>query len=200
MSGDPKPYAEACDQNRQPILEVIARVYTEPGTLLEIGSGTGQHAVFFARHLPHLQWQPTDVAANLPGIGAWIEEAGLPNVRPPLALDVRDWPWAMEGADAAFSANAAHIMSWPAVEALFAGIGQVLVPGAPFCLYGPFNIGGDYTAESNARFDAWLRSRDPNMGVRDVEALEALAQAAGLELTARYAMPADNFTLVFHKS
>jgi len=202
MSGPPvhKPFAESCEQNKDPILGVLRELLTEPGLVLEIGSGTGQHAVYFAGRLPHLVWQPSDTAENLPGIQQWRQEAGLANVREPLELDVCRRPWPVAGADAVFSANTVHIMSWPQVECFFEGVGTVLGPGGLFCLYGPFNFDGRYTAESNARFDRWLKERDPRMGVRDYEDLAALAAAAGLEAVARYPMPADNFTLVWRRS
>ncbi len=195
-----KPFAEACEQNKAPILEVLRQAFATCTCILEIGSGTGQHAVHFARHLPHLQWHTTDVAAHLPGIRLWLAEAGLANLHGPLTLDVRqpDWP-SVPDVDGVFSANTTHIMDWPAVEQLFAGIGRCLGEGGVFCLYGPFNYGGRYTSESNARFDQWLRQRDPASGIRDFEALDALARAAGLSLIDDHAMPANNRTLVWGK-
>jgi len=198
MMAAAKPYSESCDQNRDPILEVLRHVLTEPAELLEIGSGTGQHAVYFGRALPHITWQTSDRAEYLPGIRMWLAEAALPNVREPLELDVAgDWP--VNNADAVYSANTAHIMSWAQVECLFAGVGRVLSAGGVFCLYGPFNYGGRFTSESNARFDAWLKARDPLSGVRDFEALEKLAEAAGLRLLHDFEMPANNRTLVWRR-
>jgi cyclopropane fatty-acyl-phospholipid synthase-like methyltransferase len=168
-------------------------------SVLEIGSGTGQHAVHFARHLPHLTWQPTDLAENHPSIRAWAAEAGLENLREPLVLDVSHRPWPVTCADAVFTANTAHIVSWPAVEAMFAGVGAVLPPGGRFCLYGPFSYGGRHTSASNVQFDAMLRARDPQSGVRDFEALAACAHEAGLVLRADHAMPANNRILVWEK-
>ena len=196
---EPKPFADSCEQNKAPILAVLRACFTDPGLVLEIGSGTGQHAVYFAAQLPHLIWQPSDVAENLPGIQQWRQEAGLANVREPLELDVCRRPWPVAGADGLFSANTAHIMGWPAVQCLFEGVGAVLASGGLFCLYGPFNFGGEYTAASNARFDQWLRQRDPVMGVRNFEDLAALADGAGLDPAGRYPMPADNFTLVWRR-
>lgn len=195
-----KPFAEACEQNKAPILEVLRQAFATSTCILEIGSGTGQHAVHFARHLPHLQWHTTDVAAHLSGIRLWLAEAGLANLHGPLALDVRqpDWP-SVPGVNGVFSANTTHIMDWPAVEQLFAGTGRCLGEGGVFCLYGPFNYGGCYTSESNARFDQWLRQRDPASGIRDFEALDALARTAGLSLIDDHAMPANNRTLVWGK-
>ncbi|MFA7386728.1 MAG: DUF938 domain-containing protein [Thiohalobacteraceae bacterium] len=191
-----KPFAESCEQNKLPILQVLRTEFSNATRILEIGSGTGQHAVFFAAQLPHLEWQTSDVRDYHPGIGAWIDEARLPNVRPPLDLDVRD-AWPRASYDGVFSANTVHIMGWPEVEAMFAGVGSVLEPGGRFCLYGPFNYGGKFTSDSNARFDEWLKARDARSGVRDFEVLDRLAQAAGMELINDYAMPANNRILVW---
>lgn len=195
-----KPLAESCLQNRAPILAVLREVLADRRRLLEIGSGTGQHAVYFAPEFPQLVWQTSDLAENHPAIHAWLEDAGAANILPPLALDVRTVPWPVAAVDAVFSANTAHIMDWPAVGAMFAGVGRVLAPDGVFVLYGPFNYGGRYTAASNERFDAWLRQRDPASGVRDFEALDALAQRAGIALWRDYPMPADNHTLVWRKA
>lgn len=192
-----KPFAESCEENKRPILAVLRQAFADCRRILEIGSGTGQHAVFFAAELPHLLWQTSDLREHHAGIHAWLAEAGLPNLLPPLALDVARDPWPQAQYDGVFSANTSHIMHWPEVEAMFAGIGQVLAPGGRFCLYGPFNAGGRYTSESNARFDAWLRARDPESGLRDIEALDWLARSAGLTLSADHAMPANNRTLVW---
>ncbi|HKJ72175.1 MAG TPA: DUF938 domain-containing protein [Gammaproteobacteria bacterium] len=194
-----KPFSQACENNKDPILDVLRRVFPNPGRVVEIGSGTGQHAVHFGRHLPHLQWQPTDVADNLPGIRAWLAEAGLPNVAAPLELDVGDGPWPVSHADGVFSANTVHIMGWPEVESLFRGVAGLLPPGGAFCLYGPFAYGGEHTSDSNARFDASLRGRDPRMGIRDRDLLERLAGSQGLVLEADHAMPANNRTLVWRR-
>jgi cyclopropane fatty-acyl-phospholipid synthase-like methyltransferase len=194
-----KPFAESCEQNKQVILDVLQQEFTDTRRVLELGSGTGQHAVHFAQHLPHLTWQCTDIADNLPGIRAWLKEAGLDNTPPPLALDVRDNDWPMQKYDAVFSANAVHIMSWQAVESMFAGIGRVLKAGGRVCLYGPFNYGNAFTSDSNARFDAWLKDRDPLSGIRHFEDLNALAERAGMVLGNDYAMPANNRILVWRK-
>ena len=153
-----KPRSAACERNREPILQVLRQWFTEPGIALEIGAGTGQHAVHFATHLPHLQWQPTDCEANLAGIGLWVSAAALPNLRAPVKLDVRDRTWPLETVDYVFSSNTAHIMSWPEVELMFAGIARILRPRGRFCLYGPFNRDGCFTSESNQAFDASLRA------------------------------------------
>jgi cyclopropane fatty-acyl-phospholipid synthase-like methyltransferase len=192
-----KPFSESCVQNREPILAVLREVFADRRHVLEIGSGTGQHAVYFAPELPHLVWQTADVPPHHAGIHAWLDDAALPNVRPPLALDANDTAWHSGRYDAVFSANTLHIMSWPEVVQCFAGIGNVLESGGVLIIYGPFNYNGAYTSESNARFDAWLKARDPASGVRDFEAVDALARAQGLVLQQDIAMPANNRTLVW---
>lgn len=194
------PFSDACERNRDPILEVLKEWFTAPGEVLEIGAGTGQHAVYFARALPHLTWIATDREENLAGIAAWFAKENLPNVRGPLKLDVRDEPWPVTAVRYAFSANTAHIMSWPEVELMFAGVGRTLEADGVFCLYGPFNRNGAYTSESNQAFDAMLRARDPRMGLRDDCALTALAGRTGLDLAADYALPANNRVLVWRKA
>ncbi len=195
-----KPFSQSSEENKEPILDVLREVFATQRRVLEIGSGTGQHAVYFARRLPHLFWQPSELAENLPGIHAWLAEADLPNVAPPILLDIERQPWPEINADAVFSANTAHIVSWPQVEALLAGVGALLPTGGVFALYGPFNYDGRYTSDSNARFDQWLKARDPLSGVRDFESVDALARAAGLTLACDYTMPANNRTLVWHKT
>ena len=192
-----KPYSAACERNQEPILGVLRERFTAPGLVLEIGSGTGQHAAFLPAHLPHLTWQPSDVAEHLPGINAWCQDAALPNVKQPVVLDVTTANWPLTHCDYVFSANTAHIMSWPAVEALFRGVATVLAPGGLFALYGPFMRDGRHTAESNARFDLSLRQRDPVMGIRDRADLDTLARACGMSRCDEYALPANNEVLVW---
>jgi cyclopropane fatty-acyl-phospholipid synthase-like methyltransferase len=192
-----KPFAESCVQNREPIIAVLRDVFADRRRVLEIGSGTGQHAVYFAPELPHLVWQTADVAQHHAGIRAWLEDAALPNVLPPLVLDVNQPDWPSGRYDAVFSANTLHIMGWPEVEKFFEGVGEVLEPGGVLAVYGPFNYNGAFTSDSNARFDAWLKSRDPASGVRDFEAVDALAHAQGLVLQQDVAMPSNNRTLVW---
>ncbi len=193
-----RPYSEACEQNKDAILAVLHEVFAGATQVLEIGSGTGQHAVYFATHLPHLVWQPTDLPVHHSGIRAWIDATGQSNVRPPLALDVAG-AWPHQTYDAVFSANTLHILRWSLVADLIAGAGRVLVPGGRLVLYGPFNYQGHYTSASNARFDAWLKARDPHSGVRDFEAVDELARSAGLDLLRDFPMPTNNRTLVWHK-
>ena len=195
-----KPYAESCDQNREPILTVIKPLLENCTSLLEIGSGTGQHAVYFARRMPQLVWHTSDCARYLPGINLWLDDAGLENVRRPVELDVSRSVWPRMHVDSVFSANTAHIMHWSDVEAMFAGVGEILNAGGGFLLYGPFNAGGGYTSESNASFDRWLKSRDPGSGVRDFEELDRLAQQAGMRLAGDFEMPANNRILYWRKA
>jgi SAM-dependent methyltransferase len=187
-----KRTSDPAERNRAPILEVLKRVFADRSAVLEIGSGTGQHAAYFAPELPHLTWQPSDVAANLADIREWFPD------REPLELDV-DGPFPDVKVDAAFSANTSHIMSWPQVEKMFAGVARLLPAGGVFALYGPFNYGGKHTSPSNAEFDAWLRGRDPASGLRDAEAIVALAKRLGLTLREDNPMPANNHLLVFRK-
>ena len=195
-----KQFSQACEENREPILGIISDVFSAPGRILEVGSGTGQHAVYFAEQLPHLLWQTSDLAESHASIDAWRVESGLDNILPPLVLDVNEPTWPTQQYVGVFSANTAHIMGWNAVENMFAGIGRLLPEGAHFCLYGPFNYEGRFTSASNMHFDGWLKDRDPQSGVRDFEAVEALATAAGMVLVADNEMPVNNRLLVWRKT
>jgi SAM-dependent methyltransferase len=193
-----KPFAEACERNRGPILEVLREAFADCRSVLEIGSGTGQHAVYFAARLPYLVWQTSELPVHHAGILAWLAEAQLPNLRQPLVLDVAgDWPAATY--DAAFTANTLHIMAWPLVERFFRGVRGVLAPGAVLAAYGPFNYGGAFTSESNAQFDRWLKSRDPASGIRDFDQVCALAAANGLAFVRDVPMRANNRTLLWRR-
>lgn len=195
-----KPFAESCEQNKQVILEAIRDVFRDRKQVLEIGSGTGQHAVFFAAQLPHLVWHTSDVAQHHSGINAWINDTGLSNVIPPLDLDVNNANWPhMEGIDACFTANTLHIMSWSSVINFFQGISRTLPARAALCIYGPFNYDGQFTSESNRNFDQWLKARDPQSGIRDMNDLLELGKKTGFELTQDIAMPANNRTLIWLK-
>lgn len=194
-----KPFSIACEENKEPILEVLRRVFATRHHVFEIGSGTGQHAVYFAEHLPHLIWQPSDRLENHPGILAWIKDVQAPNVRPPLALDVDDESWPIMRTDAIFSANTTHIMSWPQVINMFRGCGKILETDGVFCLYGPFNEGGAYTSDSNARFDIYLKQRDPLSGIRNIEDLAELGKQCDLQLIENIEMPVNNRTLIWKK-
>lgn len=199
MAAMDKPYSEACERNRDPILEVLRMAFADARAVLEIGSGTGQHAVYFAAALPHLVWQTADLPSQHPGIAKWIAESGLENVRAPLALDLTRPDWPAGPMDAAFTANTLHIVSWTSVRHMFEGIARVLRPGGVFCVYGPFNYAGRFTSDSNARFDAMLRARDPDSGIRNFEDVRALADGVGLQFEADHPMPANNRTLVWRK-
>ncbi|MDH5692684.1 MAG: class I SAM-dependent methyltransferase [Gammaproteobacteria bacterium] len=194
-----KPYAESSAQNRAPIEAVLKQVLKDSHTVLEIGSGTGQHAVYFSKAMPWLQWQPSELKQNLGGIQLWLDEAGLENISKPIALNVASNDWPSEKYDAAYSANTSHIMSWQEVEDCFRGIAMILKPEGQFCLYGPFNYGGDYTSDSNARFDAWLKQQNAKQGLRDFEALDKLAYEVGLAFSSDFEMPVNNRLLVWKK-
>ena len=182
------PFSQACENNKAPILAVLREALAGARSVLEIGSGTGQHAVHFAPALPHLEWRTSALPAHHPGIVAWI------------ALDVRRRPWPGVTADAVFSANTAHIMPWPAVEAMIAGAAGLLPPGGLLLVYGPFRYRGEHTAPSNAAFDAALRRQDPAMGVRDAEALDEVAVREELTPLADHAMRANNRLRVWRRA
>ncbi|TXH74841.1 MAG: DUF938 domain-containing protein [Lysobacteraceae bacterium] len=214
-----KPHSTACDRNQQPILEVLREHFADRRRVLEIGSGTGQHAVHFAAGMPWLCWQCSDHADALPGIRAWLDEARLPNTPAPFALRATQRPGpglmpdldasvhtgrggqARPAYDAVFSANTLHIMGWPEVEGLFAGLGahrgRALATDLVLAVYGPFNDHGEFTSESNREFDGWLKARDPASGIRDADAVDTLARGIGLRLVADVAMPANNRTLIW---
>ncbi|MDH5660255.1 MAG: class I SAM-dependent methyltransferase [Gammaproteobacteria bacterium] len=194
-----KPFAESSEQNKVPIYTALKQYLQSVESVLEIGSGTGQHAVFLAEKLPHLTWIASDKEEYHAGIRMWLQDAGLENTRGPLLLDVNQSDWPVKQIDAVFSANTVHIMGWPSVENMFAGIGRVLNSKGLFCLYGPFNYNGQFTSESNARFDIWLKQKDPVSGVRDYEALQILAEKAGLDFIKDIEMPANNRVLVWAK-
>ncbi len=194
-----KPHAPSCDRNREPILAVLRDHVAAGARVLEIGSGTGQHAVFFAAALPSVVWQATDRAANLPGIRMWLDEAALPNTPAPRELDVRE-RWPAGRYDVVFTANTLHIMGWDDVVRMFAALPAVLAPGATLIAYGPFAYGGAHTTDSNAAFDARLRAEDPRQGLRNFEDVDALARGAGLALVEDRAMPANNRCLVWRSA
>lgn len=193
------PDAPATSRNRDPILEVLQAEFSESRDILEIGSGTGQHAVYFAGAMPHLNWQTSDRNENHAAIEAWLDHASLKNVAPPLSLDVLDGPVIAKQYDGVFSANTAHIMSMNAVVAMFALVGSCLTENGRFCLYGPFTIDCEFTSDSNARFDATLRGQEASMGIRDLARIDELAARNGLRRTALYAMPANNFLVTWQR-
>ena len=191
-----KPYSEACARNQAPILAVLNEHFADRREVLEIGSGTGQHAVHFAQGLPHLVWQTADRSDYLPGIRQWLDEAQLANLRAPFELDV-EGAWPAQRFDAVFTANTLHIMHWPQVERLFAHLPDVSTPDAKLVVYGPFNYGGTFTSASNAAFDAMLKQENAGMGIRDFEAVDALAAGAGYSCVEDRAMPANNRCVVW---
>lgn len=193
-------FSSAAERNSQPILDELQKLLPVQGTVLEIGSGTGQHAMFFTRNLPGLSWQPSDRAVNLPGLRACFEREGNDRILKELKLDVISDSWPKASYEAAYSANTAHIMPWEAVIAMFEGVSSRLIANARFCLYGPFNINQQFTAPSNQQFDTRLRSEDPEMGIRDLESLVSLANKNQMQLEYQLAMPANNFILVFKKT
>ena len=193
-----KPYSEACTRNCGPLLAVLKIAFATCKHVLEVGSGSGQHAVHFAAGLPHIIWQTSELAPLHAGIHAWLADAQLPNLRSALRLDVAG-RWPDVTFDGVFTANTLHIMSWPHVEKFFAGVAKVLTMDGVLAVYGPFNYGSTFTSESNAQFDQWLKARDPVSGLRDFEALFTLAARAGLALEDDLAMPANNRTLVWRR-
>jgi len=194
-----KPYSESCDQNKEVILSVLKPLLAVCSSVLEIGSGTGQHAVYFADKLPHISWQTSDCQPYLAGINAWISETGLPNLKEPFELDVSRSDWPSVEVDAIFTANSVHIMHETDVVNLIQGSAKVLKPKGSLIIYGPFNYAGDYTSESNARFDQWLKDRDTLSGIKHFEDVDRLAESNGLKLVEDYSMPANNRILHYIK-
>ncbi len=194
-----KPWIDAAARNKDAILEVLRDTFSAATRVLEIGAGTGQHAVHFAAAMPHLVWQTSDLPAALPGITAWVEEAALPNLPAPLVLDVTGRGWPRAGYDAVYASNLVHYMPWPAVEATFAGIGALLAAGGRFALYGPFNVGGRHVSDGNRQLDAWLRAQHPAFGIRDRDELSRLGARHGLGLCEDHGLPANNRLLVWQR-
>jgi cyclopropane fatty-acyl-phospholipid synthase-like methyltransferase len=193
------PFSEACERNKAPILAVLRSAFADRLHVLEIGSGTGQHAVHFAAHLPHLTWYPTEQLAFLNDLSARVKLEGSPNLRQPTVLDVKQAVWPVRHVDAVFTANTFHIMAWTEVIALFRGLDAVLSAGGILCVYGPFRYSGQYTSKSNEDFDSTLRQRDPLSGLRDVEQVTALGAECGLKLQDDHDLPANNRLLQFRR-
>jgi len=197
---DRRLYAPAATRNRGPILEALRTVLPGKGLVLEVASGSGEHIVHFAHELPQLDFQPTDRSSKaLLSISAWVEAAGLDNVRPPLMLDSSASRWPVKAADAIICINMAHISPWMATVGLVRGAAAILPAGAPLYLYGPYKIKGAHTASSNQEFDRGLRDRDPAWGVRDIEAVDALAKSAGFSESIIANMPANNLSVVYRR-
>ena len=190
-------HSEACERNKEPIRQVLAKVLTSSLEVLEVGSGTGQHVVYFAGCFPQTEWQPTDTGDYLPGLAARLAAEAPANVRPALDLDVRMNPWPVVTYDVVFSANTLHFMAHDCVVEFFRGAGEALRPGGTLVVYGPFNYAGRYTSVSNARFDEWLRASAPDRSLKDFEWVDRLAVAAGFELQRDVSMPANNRALVW---
>jgi cyclopropane fatty-acyl-phospholipid synthase-like methyltransferase len=194
------PFSEACERNKGPILSVLRTVFAARMQVLEIGSGTGQHAVHFAADLTHLTWHPTEQLKYLPDLASRIKLHGSPNLRQPTVLDVNQSVWPLRSVDAMFSANTLHIMGWAEVQAMFRGLDAVLTSDGVLAIYGPFRYGGRYTSESNRDFDRMLTERDPLSGLRDIKDVTALAERHGLRLEADHDLPANNRLLVFARN
>jgi cyclopropane fatty-acyl-phospholipid synthase-like methyltransferase len=194
-----KPFSQACENNKIPILTVLKKSFSNVKNILEIGSGTGQHAVYFSKNLPHLLWQTSDCQDNINGINLWLNNAKNINIKPPIELDVNMAEWPVTKIDGIFTANTLHIMSWQSVINFFSGIKKNLQKGGVFCVYGPFNYNGRYTSESNAQFDVLLKRQISHRAIRDFEKVSELAQQAGLVLVKDYAMPANNRLLEWRK-
>ena len=195
-----KPNAPATGRNSQPILDVLRSEFATARSVLEIGSGTGQHAVYFARELENLVWHTSDRAENIAGITTWVDDSGLRNVRSPIELDVLSSPRPDTKFDAVFSANTAHIMSFAAVRRMFEVVAHCLQPNGVFCLYGPFNEDGEFTSPSNEQFDLSLRGQNPQMGIRDIRDLDDLAKDNDMQRLRNYAMPANNQIVIWTKA
>ncbi len=193
-----KSFSASAEQNKTPILEVLKSSLSAVVSVLEIGSGTGQHAVYFGAALTHLCWQTSDLEQRHASILAWLQESGLPNVLPPISLDV-DKEWPKKHFEAVFSANTTHIMSWPQVEQMYSGVGRILQSNGLFVLYGPFNFAGNYTSASNGRFDVKLKQRDPESGIRNFEDLNRLAVEHQLLFEQEVAMPVNNKILIWRR-
>jgi cyclopropane fatty-acyl-phospholipid synthase-like methyltransferase len=193
-----KPFSQACENNKTPILEQLKDVLKNTKTVLEVGSGTGQHSVFFAKQLPHLQWYTSDRAVNHEGINLWHSEVNLTNLHAPLELDLNN-EWPIDKVDAIYTANTFHIVSWQLVERFFDGVKRHLNSEGKLCIYGPFKYQSKFTSPSNDDFNTFLTDRDPLSGIRDFEAVEQLAKQAGLTLISDTTMPANNQLLVFKR-
>ncbi len=203
-----KPFSQACENNKEPILQVLREIFPGSAKVLEIGSGSAQHAVYFCHKMPQLHWQPSERPENIEGILAWrnwaIAHWNLHNMAPPLVLDVNDPNWPVTSMDGVFTANTVHIMDWDSVRTFIPKAAACLSDHGHLCIYGPFNYPNPdghirYTSASNARFDSWLKQRDPRSGIRDLPAIQELAQQAGLGLLQDHTMPANNRLLVWQK-
>ena len=194
-----KTFSKACENNRQPILNRLIKIFSNTSDVLEIGSGTGQHAVFFSSNLPHLVWHASDLPCNHGTINAWIESSSASNVRSPLVFDANSTQWTTSLVDGLFTANTCHIITWSSLANFFGRLHTILAPGGIFVIYGPFKYGGKFTSQSNQEFDLILKNNHSHQGIRDFEALDELAAGAGLKLIEDYPMPANNQLLVWKR-
>ena len=199
-----KPFSQACQNNRQPILEILKTHLKISKSVLEIGSGTGQHAVYFAENLPHLVWQTSDLSENHAGIKAWLADYNGSNIEAPIRLNAADADWSAltpkVAIDTVFTANTLHIMAWPEVRKFISNLADIIPLAGQFIVYGPFNYKGQFSSASNARFNDFLKQNNPHRGIRDIEAVIELAAESGLELQHDHALPANNRCLVFLKT
>jgi len=195
-----KPFSQACENNKEPILEIIRQVFANTTHVLEIGSGTGQHACYFSQHLTHLTWQPSDKSENIAGINLWQESCSQTNLKPAIALNVTDKSWPCHNFDAVFTANTLHIMTEQEVQIGFDRLSLYLNPKALLCIYGPFNYNGTFTSDSNARFENWLKNQNPLSGIKNIEDILLLGSDRGIHLINDFEMPANNRLLVLQKS
>lgn len=193
-----KPFSQACENNKQPILDKLTPLLANRKNVLEVGSGTGQHAVHFAQALPHITWQTGDLAINHAGINQWLNQANLPNLMPPLVIDFND-AWPIKNVDVIFTANTLHIVSFELVKRFFIAVGKHLPVNGLLCVYGPFKYNEQFTSPSNESFDLWLKDNDTQSGIRDIETIEQLANNAGLTLVSDQDMPANNRFLTLLK-
>ena len=197
-----KPFSQACENNKQPILALLKEVFSQTNNVLELGSGSGQHAVYFSQNLTQLTWQTSDLSVNHQGINLWIDESSSTNLQRPIEVDLNhSWqlPKRLIALDGIYTANTLHIVSWSLVIKFFEGVAEHLAEHGTLCIYGPFNYQGNFTSDSNANFDLWLKARDENSGIRDIEAILELATSADLKLISDNTMPANNRLLVFKK-
>ena len=193
------PVSQPCLRNQEAIAEVLEQELSGLSLVLEIGSGTGQHAAFMTQRMPELAWQPSDLLDAIPGINAWRQESARDNFLPPLVLDVTQDLWPVKQVDAVFSSNVLHFVGWHKVRAMFAGIGRVLKENGLAIFYGPFNYHGEYTSSGNRSLDEWLKERDPESGIKDFEQIVLAGRKEKLRLLKDIAMPANNRILVMQK-
>jgi SAM-dependent methyltransferase len=199
-SADGRLFSPSAERNRQPIAEELSRVLPQSGLVLEVGSGTGQHAVHFARVMPHLIWQPSEQDADcLRSVAAWVATEARPNVRSPVYLDINAERWPIDAADAVVSINLIHIAPWSATQALLRGASSILPAAGPLCFYGPYRVAGKHTSASNRAFDAQLQAVNPEWGVRDLDEVSSEARTVDLEFVRTFEMPANNLIVVFRK-